>query len=154
MPLCETILVPTDFSPHADRALEFAVELAKSQGAALHLAHVLDVLPYTTLPGGVPLYDPSMVARAREELVKSLTIAKERLSKAGVTRVETTLIEGQPQREIVYLAEQIPAQLIVMGTHGRSGLAHAFLGSVAERVVRKAPCPVITVPLKDQRKQP
>lgn len=152
MTLFQTILVPTDFSPHAAKALELAIELAKGQGAALCLVHVVDILPYTTVPEGTPMYDPNVLARLREDLAKLLATAKQRVIEAGVSRVDGKLLEGQPFREIVRLAEQLPAQLIVMGTHGRTGVAHALMGSVAERVVRKAPCAVITVPLREAKK--
>jgi nucleotide-binding universal stress UspA family protein len=153
MTLFQTILVPTDFSPHAAKALELAIELAKEQGAALCLAHVYDLLPYATVPEGMPMYDPGVLSQLRDDLAKLLATSKEQALKAGVERVDAKLLDGQPFREIVRLAEQLPAQLIVMGTHGRGGIAHALVGSVAERVVRKAPCPVITVPLKEAKKK-
>lgn len=153
MTLFQTILVPTDFSPHATKALELAIELAKTQGAALCLVHVYYLLPYAPLPGGIPMYDPHTHARLRDDLTRELSLRKEQALKAGVTRVETKLIEGQPFREIARVAEELPAQLIVMGTHGRTGIAHMLVGSVAERVVRSAACPVITVPLHEEAKK-
>lgn len=141
------ILVPIDFSPHASAALTLAIELAKTNDATLQLVHVYDFIPYT-LPEGMFMYDGSLTARFREELSKRLAQSKETALQAGVKHVETSLGEGRPYTEIVKLAAESHADLIVMGTHGRSGLAHTFVGSVAERVVRKAPCPVIAVPLK------
>jgi nucleotide-binding universal stress UspA family protein len=147
MKLFEKILVPTDFSAHAAVALRFACELAKTSDAAIQLLHAYDLIPYA-LPEGMPMYDAATLARMREDLTKRLALAKEETLKSGVRQVEFTLVQGHPYPEIVRLAEEGNCQLIVMGTHGRSGLAHLLLGSVAERVVRKAPCPVVTVPFK------
>ncbi len=148
MSLFQKILVPTDFSPHADAALRLACELAKSNEAALYVVHVYDLL-LTSLPEGMTYYDTAAVTYMREELGKRLAQVQRNATAAGVRQVETKLIEGQPYREIVRAAEESKSQLIVMGTHGRTGIAHVLLGSVAERVARKAPCPVITVPFKE-----
>lgn len=148
MSLFQTILVPTDFSPHSEAALRLACELAKSHEAALCLVHVYDLMP-SGLPEGMTFYDVATLARVRDEFVRRLAEVQRQALKAGVRQVETKLMEGQPYREIVRAAEESRAQLIVMGTHGRTGMAHVLVGSVAERVVRKAPCPVITVPYKE-----
>jgi nucleotide-binding universal stress UspA family protein len=95
-------------------------------------------------------YNASALAHMRNELTRRLTDVQRTALTAGVREVEMKLMEGQPYREIVRAAEDTHAQLIVMGSHGRTGLAHILLGSVAERVVRKAPCPVIVVPCKEQ----
>lgn len=152
MTLFQTIVVPTDFSPHAVNALALAIELAKTQDAALYLVHVYSLYRYTVLPDGLGMHDPHLRERLRGDLSQQLAASKELVVSAGVTRVETKLFEGHPAPEIVGLAEVLPAQLIVMGTHGRTGLAHVLFGSVAERVVRSACCPVITVPLRATKK--
>jgi universal stress protein A len=149
MKLFQKILVATDFSPHAEQALQLASELAKTCDASVCLVHVYDFIPYV-LPEGMPMYDTATLARLREDLVRQLSSAQERARKAGVKDVQISLVQGQAQPEIVRLAEEGGYSLIVLGTHGRSGLAHLLLGSVAERVVRKAPCPVVTVPLKHE----
>ncbi|HEX6245060.1 MAG TPA: universal stress protein [Polyangiales bacterium] len=141
----QKILVPTDFSPHASAALRLACDLAAASGAALLLVHVDDVILYAA-PDGMPLYDASMISRVRENALTCLADARAEALKAGVAQVETKLLEGQPYREIVRAADAWNAELILIGTHGRKGFAHLFLGSVAERVVRSAHCPVITVP--------
>lgn len=141
----QKILVPTDFSPHAETALEFAVQLANTSGAAITLVHVFDVIPYT-LPEGMPLYDAAQLGYLRDELGKQLDRASAFATKAGAKRVETSLLQGQTHDEIVRAAREGGFDLIVIGTHGRSGIAHLLLGSVAEKVVRKAHCPVVTVP--------
>jgi len=146
MALIQTILVPIDFSEHSAAALALAIQLAKSSDAALHLAHVDDFIAYT-LPNGAVIYDAITLARLREGMRQRLLAMQAEVQKAGVARVQTTVLEGQPDVEVVRHAAELGADLIIMGTHGRRGFSHLMLGSVAERVVRKAPCPVIAVPL-------
>ncbi len=141
------ILVATDFSPHAANALQLAAGLAKASGASLQIMHVYDVIPYT-LPEGLPIYDGGQMVRIREELGLQLRKVASEAQRGGVQEVDSALVEGQASAEIARRAEEGQCDLIVMGTHGRSGFAHLLLGSVAERVVRKATCPVLVVPLK------
>lgn len=142
------ILVATDFSPHAANALQLATELAKTCDATIQLIHVYDVIPYT-LPEGMPVYDATQLAQVRESLGQQLRKAEAQLRSAGVREVQSALREGQPSSEIPRVAQEEGCDLIVMGTHGRSGVAHLLLGSVAERVMRKAPCAVLVVPMKE-----
>jgi nucleotide-binding universal stress UspA family protein len=141
------ILVATDFSPHAANALRLATELAKTCDASIQLIHVYDVIPYT-LPEGMPVYDTVQLAQVREGLGQQLRKLESQLKSTGV-RVESALREGQASAEIARVAQEGGFDLIVMGTHGRSGVAHMLLGSVAERVMRKAPCAVLVVPMKE-----
>jgi nucleotide-binding universal stress UspA family protein len=137
----ERILAPTDFSDHSRHALKYACELAKRFGAELRLLHV--VLPPTmAVTSGAPL--PQEVARpelgAREEFGKlEIPDADE------IREVAREIQLGTPFVEIVRYAKANDVDLIVMGTHGRTGISHVLIGSVAEKVVRKAPCPVLTV---------
>lgn len=132
-----TILVPTDFSPTSEAALRYATEMALTMGARLYLMHV----PGKTgehfeanFPHG------QFEATARKGLSVFLTAEEiERLRPEYAVRV------GTPAEEIVRYADACDVDLIIMGTHGRSGLAHALMGSVAEQVVRVAPCPVLLV---------
>lgn len=141
------ILVATDFSQHAVAALRIATQLASADDDALCVVHVLDLLPYS-LPDGIPIYDANMIGQLREDAARRMSTARTEVLK-NVRHAETKILEGQPSREIVRIAKEWGADLIVMGTHGRRGFAHLFLGSVAERVVRTAPCPVLTVPMRD-----
>jgi universal stress protein A len=143
----QTILVPTDFSPQAAAALEFAVALAQRANAALHLVHVDDFVSYALPVPGIAVAG-GVLADLRAGLNERLTALRSEVLTAGVRQAEATLLEGRPYMEIVRLAEALPADLIVMGTHGRGGFSHLMLGSVAERVARAAPCPVIAVPHK------
>ena len=140
------ILVPVDFSAHSERAVQYATTVANRFGARLQLLHVVED-PFVTGAWSSEVYVPNM-----PELLGTLTNAaqqriaelKERLAAHGFV-VETDVVTGQPARTIVEHATSGGFDLIVMGTHGRTGLSHVFMGSIAERVVQKAPCPVLTV---------
>jgi nucleotide-binding universal stress UspA family protein len=140
------ILVPTDFSAHSARALEHAVDLAKRFEARLIVLHSLEPIHLAApadLYGSAPTLTTLMEGErrcAKEELAR----IGGRLQKRGVA-VRTVLASGTPHAAIVEAVAQLDADLIVMATHGRSGLSHLFIGSVAEKVVRAAPCPVLTV---------
>ena len=144
VPKFETILMPTDFSPPSDRALEYAVALAKQSGAAIHLVHVVGhPIEMASWPESYYIEYAKLQQQLLDDAERQ--IAGTARSISGV-KVTTEVLEGSPARVIVSAAGDRKCQLIVMGTHGRSGLSHLVLGSVAERVVRTAPCPVLTVP--------
>ena len=121
-----TVLFPTDFSSASEAAGRIARSVAQQAGARLHVLHVVP-----------PVTDPSVGA---EGLTKMAAALGEGL------RVETALLSGWAGRSIVDYAREKHIDLIVVGTHGRTGISHAILGSVAETVVRLAPCLVLTVP--------
>ncbi len=139
-----TILVPTDFSPTAERALELASVLARAAGPA-HLilvhAHFVPLEIEALAVRVVAKVYAEIEAQASAQLQKACA----KLDSEGV-KAEYVALEGATESVIVKLAGDRHADLIVTGTHGRKGLGHLFLGSVAERVLRTAPCPVITVP--------
>jgi nucleotide-binding universal stress UspA family protein len=137
------ILCPVDFSSPSTKALESAVELAVQFDASLSLLHVFQV-PAVTLPDGV-LFSADFAASVFDEINRQLREQEKLARKLGATRVDVAAIEGVPWRAIVDRALDGHYDLIVVGTHGRTGIRHAFVGSVAERVVRAAPCPVLTV---------
>jgi nucleotide-binding universal stress UspA family protein len=137
------ILVPTDFSEAADQALTYALELGKAFGATVSLVHVFDDPFERTLYS--EQYVP-MPAEIRDEILTSVRQhLAERVSRAGRPDVSSTILTGLAAQAIVDHAREQKADLIVMGTHGRHGVAHLLMGSVAERVVRTAACPVLTV---------
>lgn len=139
----QRILLPTDFSDASLQAGEYACELASRFGAAVDVLYVLES-PAVAMPSpGAPLPEVLLAEwhRHGDSQLKEWMAAE----LGQLPRVERVLKEGTPYVEIVRYAKEQNADLIVLGTHGRSGLAHALLGSVAERVVRKAPCPVLTV---------
>jgi nucleotide-binding universal stress UspA family protein len=139
------ILVPVDFSPHASRALQYATTLATQYGARIELLHVIED-PVTSGAWSSEVYIANM-----PELLASLTAnATRRLEELKATLpasivADTEVIVGHPAATIPEHAQDGRFDLIVMGTHGRSGLSHLVMGSVAERVVRRAQCPVLTV---------
>jgi nucleotide-binding universal stress UspA family protein len=138
-----TILCPVDFSPGASAATEYAVSLAEKLGARVHLLHVYP-LPMLAAPDGGLMVTPEMVTRMSTESERAISEVAARYEGRGV-EIETHVRDGAPYSEILRRAEQVGADLIVMGTHGRSGIAHLLLGSVAEKVVRSSLIPVLTV---------
>ena len=143
----KTILVPTDFSEDAARALETATQIARVFDARLVLLHAytLDIpIASGAYSGGVILPDGFYVEYRNQATHHVTRVAKETESKAGI-KVEGVAIQQPPWQAIVDQAEQLPADLVVMGTRGLTGLKHVALGSTAERVLRKASCPVLTV---------
>jgi nucleotide-binding universal stress UspA family protein len=135
-----TILHPTDFSSSAANAFEMACSLAGQHQAKLLLLHVISPpapppLPYNDAGMGTIEEDAEMAYERLEEMRS----AKPQLM------IEYVLVEGEPEDEIVRVAKETHADLIVLGTHGRTGLEHLLMGSVAEGVTRDAPCRVITV---------
>jgi nucleotide-binding universal stress UspA family protein len=139
------ILVPVDFEEPSKHALEMGVDLAKQYGASLTIVHTWEVPAYAYSGMEVSpmdLFTPIQKA-ARDELNALLSEVKLELPKAtGVLK------QGSPWREILSMIEDTKPDLVVMGTHGRRGLARVLLGSVAEKIVRTSPVPVLTVSAK------
>ncbi len=140
----EKILCPVDFSEVSNGALRLAASLAQACGANLTLVHVVEpiVAPadFTFGPLTTGEVEDKLVERslnAARDLAATLDLPKERLT----CRVE----RGRASAEILRVAHELHADVIVMGTHGYTGMAHVLLGSTAERVIRKAPCPVLTI---------
>src|SRR5262245_1740192 len=140
------VVVATDFSDGAERALTVGVGYAKLLGATVDLVHVFP-LPasgvMSPLPGAVPMPPPP--PDVLEEIERRLDALGEKVRAVGVERL-TTVREGKPADEIAAYARRVAAELIVVGTHGRTGIRKALLGSVAEQVLQKARCPVLVVP--------
>lgn len=137
------ILVPLDFSEHSKKALQTAIALAKGVGAEIHLLHVLHYPVQIAVPGQIAI-PQDLWTEIRDAAARKLEKAAKTVQEDGVS-CETHLSEGPSAHSVVELAEKIDADLIVMGTRGLSGLKHVMLGSVAERTVRLAHCPVMTV---------
>jgi len=139
----ETILVPVDFSDHSKEALDAALQIAQLFGSTIHLLHCYHIQIGGVSPYGIVL--PSgYCADIRDAAEKRLSDWHAIVSKEGI-KTESILSVDSPSSAINLAAGEIDADLIVMGTRGLAGLKHAMLGSVAERVVRLAPCPVLTV---------
>jgi len=139
--IAKHILVPTDFSEYADYALDYAIGLAKALQARLIFLHVIQLTPMTTgdmFGYSLEIYLEAMQSEAQQHMQALLN----RVHQEGL-QGETVIVQGVPFQIIVDMAESQDIDLIVMGTHGRTGLTHALMGSVAEKVVRLAPCPVL-----------
>ena len=137
------ILYATDFSSASRPALTKAISLARENRAALRVVHALPPLGDGSAfvpPGTYETID----RRARQHAQKQLTALVGRARKAGA-RATSRLLDGTPQEQVPRAARRMRADLIVIGTHGRTGMSKVLLGSVAERLVRLAPCPVLTV---------
>jgi len=136
------ILVPFDFSEHSEKALRWAIGIAEKWKAKVLLFHVVPTLlqyPPAVMGGfDTTRFETSLLEDA-EQRMKGVVAKEKRLE------IESKVMMGEPFRDICRMAEEEKADLIVMGSHGRTGLAHVLLGSVAERVVRHAPCPVLVV---------
>ncbi len=135
----KTIVVPVDFSEDSTRAVERTIELA-GEAPDLHLVHVVDPIPtmisFDPAMPVPPSYDKQRVDHATDHMKKLFGSGK-------YSRLQRHCVVGDPGTEIVELAKRVKADLIVMPSHGRTGLKRLFLGSVAERVLRFSECPVL-----------
>jgi nucleotide-binding universal stress UspA family protein len=140
----DAILCPTDFSPFSERAMRHAVAVASRSGARLKVTHVLPGL--AAFAGAAPLPDAvaALIPESRRYAESQLRSFVQPAVLANVT-VETEVRDGEPWRELRSVAEELPADLVVMGTHGRSAFERLVLGSVTEKLLRLLPCPVLSV---------
>ena len=143
---CKQILCPVDFSDFSDYAMRYAALLALKFEAHLTLLHVVAPI-LVPLPGDAlsPPMRQADLADIADACRERLTRTAGDLTEKGVSVIACQVTSGVPYLEIIRVAEELHADMIVMGTHGRGGLVHLMIGSVAERVVRKAPCAVLTV---------
>jgi universal stress protein A len=139
------ILFPTDFSECGRAAEKYAQAFSERFGAELHVLHVLsDIMMTMPEPGSALSLPQNYLGEMKQEAERALNKILPDATKAGLRVVRATRM-GNAFVEIVSYAEERSIDLIVVGTHGRGGLMHMLLGSVAEKVVRKSPCPVLTV---------
>jgi len=138
-----TILAAVDFSPHTNAVVDAAVTLARQFGAKVRLVHAYDVPIPMVSPYEVAIPEPYL-EETRRVAAEKLAVLVQRVSTEGV-KADSVLSEVPAADAIVRAAEEAKADLIVIGTRGHTGLKHLLLGSVAERTVRLAPCPVLTV---------
>jgi nucleotide-binding universal stress UspA family protein len=143
MPRFSTILVPVDFSTHAHSALDLAIDLAKESGGTLHLLHAYELPASMTMTYGVAI-PQSVWDGVKEAAAARLAELQKRVTAAGV-KCSTHVMTAPAPDAIAEAAAAHKADLIVMGTRGLTGLRHVLLGSVAERTIRIATCPVLTI---------
>lgn len=138
------ICCPVDFSDASRAAMEVAADLARRFGAELVLFHAYPVPGYT-FPDGSVVASPKMLQDLADGAERHLEAWRRDAEATGAGRVQAEKVAGEPAAEIVSFAREQGVDLLVLGTHGRTGLEHALMGSIAERVVRRAHCPVLTV---------
>jgi len=143
----KTLLVPIDFSAHSTRALDVAKQIARLAGGKIHLLHCYQLNVGGVSPYGVTIPD-DFNQRIRDAAEEQLTALEQAVAADGIA-VESHLTPRYPSEAISDLASELGAEVIVMGTRGATGLQHILLGSVAERTLRIAPCPVLTVKAGD-----
>jgi len=136
------ILVPIDFSPNAEHAFDYALTLAHTLQARLTLVHVIDPLPV----GSIEIMPFTYLHDLEAKITDLMTTYRDRVTAAGL-QSDFVIVHGVPFQRIIETARTAHVDLIILGTHGRTGLSHVLLGSVAERVVQHAPCPVLVVRL-------
>ena len=140
----KTILAPTDFSAHSEYSLKYAGELAKNLRAKVYVLHVAEYSNVGGDPDASELLIPNYIAemeRKDKGRLEQITLG---LRQVGVD-AHSVFVTGRAYQDIVRMAKELKVDLIVMGTHGRTGFSHLFVGSTAEKVVRLCPCPVLTV---------
>lgn len=139
------ILAPTDFSPHAAKAVKYACGLAERLGATLHLLHALtEVMPMGPDPCVAAVLPPEFYRETEAGSLRALQSLIDP-SWGSPVSVAETVRWGSPVEVIVDHARAHRIDLVVIATHGRTGLGHVLLGSVAERIIRESPCPVLTI---------
>lgn len=149
MYLYKNILLPTDFSKGSEEAYEHAKDIAKLMGAKVHLLHVIQPVVY---PTGIELAHESLI-NLESDLEKigeeNLNKVSERLKTVGVES-KNTILMGKPSEQIMEYVNKYNIDLVVIATHGSSGIEHFLFGSTTEKVIRKVQCPVLVVHFKDQ----
>lgn len=137
-----TVVVPTDFSDCSQMAIHYALDMVETGGKVV-VCHVVDDVPLTYGYVGLTLPPADIRTRLTRDAVQELEAFLPVVDRD--VHIDTHVLHGSPAAEIVKLAREEKADLLVMGTHGRTGFQHALLGSVAEKVIRKAPCPVLII---------
>jgi len=140
----KTICCPLDFSDASRAAMEVAAGLAQRFGAKLTLLHAYPVPGYT-FPDGSVVASARMLQELADQAAKHVGEWRRQAEELGAPTVKAETLVGEPASEILAYARDRGIDLLVLGTHGRTGLEHALMGSIAERVVRRARCPVLTV---------
>lgn len=144
------ILLPTDFSEYSLTAIEYAVDLADKYDAELHVLHVLEKTPPILAIRSFDLSEEKIISSLENDANASLKKVEERLKSITGRPINMVLRKGIDYQEIVEYCNEEKIDLIVIATHGRTGILHTLLGSVAEKVIRYAKCPVMVVTPREQ----
>lgn len=146
----KNILVPTDFSSLSQSALEYARDLADNMNATIHILHVIDKnMPF--IPGKQNLSETELTAALEADSEKQLSAFIEEVENDTDIKVNGVIKHGIDFEEITKYAIEVRAELIVIATHGRTGIMHSLLGSVAEKVIQHSKCPVLVIPAREER---
>jgi nucleotide-binding universal stress UspA family protein len=142
------ILCPIDYSEFSRRALDHAIAIARWYGSTVTVMHVSDVLPVTAYTIAGPIFPPALLTpEDRTAMLAAMKKFAAEETASGVS-MEFDVAQGRPATEIVEKAKEMGCDLLVLGTHGHAGFDRLVLGSIAEKVLRKAECPVLTVPCR------
>ncbi len=146
----KNIVVPTDFSKLSKSALDYARDLAERMEATIHLIYVLEKSPPFLVTKGLHEAEETIMKSMAEEALKHLNEISAELREDSFINVLSVLLHGLDYEEIVNYAKEFEADLIVIATHGRTGVLHNLLGSVAENVIRYAKCPILVINPSDE----
>lgn len=147
----KNIIVPTDFSQLSEHAFEYAKDIAERRGATIHLVYVLEKQPPFLAMRSLDMDEDEVIANMLEQAQTQLNEAIKHFGEIKC-EVKPVLRKGVDYEEIVQYSKEISADLIVIATHGRTGFIHTLIGSVAEKVIRHAKCPVlVTTPPEETR---
>ncbi|GBD88380.1 putative universal stress protein [bacterium BMS3Abin03] len=141
----KNILLPTDFSSRSKAAVEYAIELADQYKAKLHVLHVLEKTPPVLAIRSFDLSEEKILESINQEAQKSLDKTVEEIKNKAAVQIVPVIKKGIDFEEIVNYSEKEEIDIIVIATHGRTGLMHTLIGSVAEKVIRHAKCPVLVI---------
>ncbi len=139
------IIVPTDFSKLSFSALEYALDLAERMDATIHLTYVLEKTPPFLAIRSIDVSEEDVMRHMEEEAHKQLFKTASEFRMESNAKIIEVLRKGNDYEEIVNYSKEINCDLIVIATHGRTGVLHTLLGSVAEKVIRYAKCPVLVI---------
>ncbi|MEW6194043.1 MAG: universal stress protein [Bacteroidota bacterium] len=139
------IIVPTDFSKLSFSALEYALDLAERMDATIHLIYVLEKTPPFLAIRSIDVSEEDVIRNMEEEARKQLSKTATEFRMESNVKIMEVLRKGNDYEEIVNYSKEINCDLIVIATHGRTGVLHTLLGSVAEKVIRYAKCPVLVI---------
>lgn len=146
----KNILLPTDFSKTSMTAAPYAIELAEKYGAQIHLMHVQEKEPPIMAIRSLDVSSEKIAKMLDEEAFSAMTKAVEQLTAKGFKNVAPVIKKGIDYQEIVNYCSKVPVDLVVIATHGRTGILHTLLGSVAEKVIRYCKSPVLVITPDDQ----
>ncbi len=141
----KNIMLPTDFSKLSLSAAQYAIDLAAQYNAKIHLLHIIEKTPPILTIHSLDLSEEKIIKSIEDDAKESLQKVLEKIKKGNNVKIESVLRKGLDYQEIVNYSQKNEIDVIVIATHGRTGILHTLLGSVAEKVIRYAKCPVLVI---------